>query len=56
MTDAERINRIERYVRDELELSSEQVKRAEELKDNERKEIWIRRYDVFFGVLLRIID
>ncbi len=56
MTDTERLEKVKRYVEDELELSSEQVKRAIELKDDERKDRWTRRYDTLYGVYLRIID
>lgn len=56
MTDTERLKKLKQYVYDELELSLEQVKRATELKDWDRKDRWNRRYDTLYGVWLRIID
>ena len=56
MTDTERLDKVERYVRDELDLSLCEMKRAKKLRDKEREDIWERRYDVLYGVLLRIID
>lgn len=56
MTDTERLEKLKQYVYDELELSLEQVERATELKDRERKDRWSRRCDTLYGVLLRIID
>lgn len=56
MTDAERLKKLKQFVYDELELSLEQVERATELKDWDRKDRWQRRYDTLYGVWLRIID
>lgn len=56
MTDHERLKKLKQYVYDELELSLEQVRRATELKDRERKVNWERRYHTLYGVWLQIID
>lgn len=56
MTDTERLEKVKQFVYDELELSLEQVKRATELRDWERKDRWNRRYDTLYSVWLRIID
>lgn len=56
MTDAERLDKVERYVRDELDLSLCEMRRAKRLGDKERVCIWARRYDVLYGVLLQIVD
>lgn len=56
MSDSERLKKIKQYVFDELKLSNEQIQRATELKDWERKDRWTRRYDALYGVWLRIVD
>lgn len=56
MSDKERIERVERYVRDELDLSREMVGFYRERNDTKRVNHWLRRYDTLYGVLLRIID
>jgi hypothetical protein len=53
MGDAEeRLERVKRYLNDELELCNEQMARAKELKDKDRFICWQSRYDVLYGVAI----
>lgn len=55
MSDKERLERIRRYLLDELELSDQRAKRAAELKDDERRIRWMNRYDTLYGVYLYFV-
>lgn len=54
MTAEERLEKVRRYVSDEMRLSREQAQRWEAKGDTEQYRRWIRRYDVLCGVMIAI--
>ena len=56
MDDTKKLERVREYVYAEIELCDEQIKRAIETKDKERERRWKFRYDVLYGVWLRLND
>ena len=56
MTAEEKLEKVRRYVSDELQLSWEQAQRWKVEGDQEQYHRWVRRYDVLYGVMLTIED
>ncbi len=56
MDTEKKFEQVKQYVHDELELSDQMVSYYRLKGDKDRMRSWMNRYDILYGVWLRIID
>ena len=56
MTRDERLAKVERFLRDEIQLSWDMSEHFRAKGDKERASMWAERHDTLYSVLLRIVD